>query len=312
MHYIVRGGGGGISSSTTNVQHPPGWCDGSHIAPERPPHTSLLVERRQSDGANQCMGWLGVHDGQRPMGKFGLDAGVTPLLFFEGHSGIFNDHRESGPRFNIASEGRCFSMSNAVLNLAVKYVWKKYADWWLHQNHVPSIANLRAHGISVWKGLYRFVKNQFVDRENEWRFWLQEPDSCTLLALCCYFIGRDPKIWWKIHAVYYFQGQMLSCKLILPKAKCKLLDSAGIMMKMIIRLKFDTVLFFYLMVMRMSCNIPYTHIFFPSIPDLSVLLSASLPEHTTATWTCVKGDWLLCVIIIKQKIKTRTACLLTP
>ncbi len=36
-------------------------------------------------------GWLGGHDGQRPMGKF---AGVTPLLFFEGHPGIFNDHRE--------------------------------------------------------------------------------------------------------------------------------------------------------------------------------------------------------------------------
>ncbi len=47
-----------ISASTTNVQHPPGWCDGSHIAPKRPPHTSLLVERRQSDEANQCMGWL--------------------------------------------------------------------------------------------------------------------------------------------------------------------------------------------------------------------------------------------------------------
>ncbi len=30
---------GGISSSNTNVQHPPGWCNGSHIAPERPPHT---------------------------------------------------------------------------------------------------------------------------------------------------------------------------------------------------------------------------------------------------------------------------------
>ncbi len=31
-------------------------------------------------------GWLGGHDGQRPMGKFGQDAGVTPLLFFEGHT----------------------------------------------------------------------------------------------------------------------------------------------------------------------------------------------------------------------------------
>ncbi len=39
-----------------NVQHPPGWCDSSHCAPELPPHTSLLVERRQCDEANQCMG----------------------------------------------------------------------------------------------------------------------------------------------------------------------------------------------------------------------------------------------------------------
>ncbi len=27
------------------------------------------------------------------MGEFGQDAGVTPLLFFEGHPGIFNDYR---------------------------------------------------------------------------------------------------------------------------------------------------------------------------------------------------------------------------
>ncbi len=27
-------------------------------------------------------GWLGGHDGQRPMGKFGQDVGVTPLLFY--------------------------------------------------------------------------------------------------------------------------------------------------------------------------------------------------------------------------------------
>ncbi len=41
-------------------------------------------------------------------GQFGQDAGVTPLLFFEGHPGILNDHRESGPRFNVSSEGRLF------------------------------------------------------------------------------------------------------------------------------------------------------------------------------------------------------------
>ncbi len=88
---------GDISSSTTSVQHPPGWCGGSHSAPERPPHTSLLVERRPSDETNQQIwGLLGGHDGQRPMEKFGQDAGVTPLSFFERHPGIFNDHRESG------------------------------------------------------------------------------------------------------------------------------------------------------------------------------------------------------------------------
>ncbi len=38
-------------------------------------------------------GLLEGHDGQRPMGEFGQDAGVTPLLFFEGHPRIFNDHR---------------------------------------------------------------------------------------------------------------------------------------------------------------------------------------------------------------------------
>ncbi len=52
-------------------------------------HHTPAYWRRQSDEANQCMGWLGGHDGQRPMGKFGQDAEVTPPLFFEGHPGIF-------------------------------------------------------------------------------------------------------------------------------------------------------------------------------------------------------------------------------
>ncbi len=97
---------GAISSSTTNVHHPPGWCDGSHSAPERPPHTSLLVERRQSDEANQCMGMI-----RRPWWSEASGLvwpGCRMLLFFKGHPGIFNDHRESGPRFNVSSEGRCF------------------------------------------------------------------------------------------------------------------------------------------------------------------------------------------------------------
>ncbi len=42
-------------------------------------------------------------------GEFGQDAGVTPLIFFKGHPGIFfNDHRESGPLFNVSSERQYF------------------------------------------------------------------------------------------------------------------------------------------------------------------------------------------------------------
>ncbi len=49
------------------------------------------------------------------MGKFGNDAGVTPLIFFKGHPGICNDHRESGPRFNVSSKGQ---------------FWKKRRSFW--------------------------------------------------------------------------------------------------------------------------------------------------------------------------------------
>ncbi len=41
-------------------------------------------------------------------GQFGQDTRVTPLLFIEGHHGFFNDYRESGPQFNVSSEGQCF------------------------------------------------------------------------------------------------------------------------------------------------------------------------------------------------------------
>ncbi len=81
---------GGISSSTTSVQHPPEWCDGSHIAPDRPPHISYRWRGDRVMQPISVWGWLGGHDGQKPMRKFGQDARVTPLLFFEGHPGIFH------------------------------------------------------------------------------------------------------------------------------------------------------------------------------------------------------------------------------
>ncbi len=89
------------SSSTTSVQHLPGWCDGSHIAPAYWWRGDSVMK------PISVWRWLGGHDGQKPKGEFGQDAGVTPLLFFEAHPGICNDHRESGPRYNVSSKGLC-------------------------------------------------------------------------------------------------------------------------------------------------------------------------------------------------------------
>ncbi len=41
--------------------------------------------------------------------------GYTPTLYAECH-GIFNDHRESGPRFNVSSERRCFLQEKKKTN----------------------------------------------------------------------------------------------------------------------------------------------------------------------------------------------------
>ncbi len=58
---------------------------------------------------SQFSGWvlLGGHDWQRPVeGIWPGHRGYTPTLYKKCH-GIFNDHRESGPRFNVSSERRC-------------------------------------------------------------------------------------------------------------------------------------------------------------------------------------------------------------
>ncbi len=69
----------------------------------------LQVERRESWRANQVDGdFLGGHDWQGPVvGIWPGHRGYTPTLYEKCH-GIFNDHRDSGPWFNVSSEGRCF------------------------------------------------------------------------------------------------------------------------------------------------------------------------------------------------------------
>ncbi len=73
---------GGISSSTYSVQHPPEWRDGSHSAPERSPHTSYRWRRDRVMKSIGVWGWLGGHDGQRPVvGIWPGHRGYTPTLF---------------------------------------------------------------------------------------------------------------------------------------------------------------------------------------------------------------------------------------
>ncbi len=87
------GGGGGVS---------PGWCNDCHrtMAPVRSPHTSYRW-RGERDRANQVNDWQGPVEGTWPGHR-----GYTPTLYEKCH-GIFNDHRESGPWFNVSSERRC-------------------------------------------------------------------------------------------------------------------------------------------------------------------------------------------------------------
>ncbi len=64
-------------------------------------------------------GWLGGHDGQRPMGKFGQDAwGYIPTLFRRTSWDFL--WPQSGPRFNVSSEGQTLWVLTV---LAQKITW---------------------------------------------------------------------------------------------------------------------------------------------------------------------------------------------
>jgi len=85
--------------------------------------------KKQIDAVNQCIiwGWLGgLDDGQKPVGQFGQDAWVTPLLFFEGHPWIICDHRESGLRFNVSSKGNCL----LIVHCNCLWIVAIWASWW--------------------------------------------------------------------------------------------------------------------------------------------------------------------------------------
>ncbi len=95
-----------LSSTTTSMQHPLEWCDGCHrtTAPVRSPHTSY---RWRGERVIEPIKWMGIIRGPWLIRTSGGNLARTPGLHPTLYDGIFNDHRESGPQFNVSSEKRC-------------------------------------------------------------------------------------------------------------------------------------------------------------------------------------------------------------
>ncbi len=108
VRFTIVGGGGGVSP------HPPPVCRMMRWQPQdngaRTPTThQLQVERRERDRANQVN--EGYQEAMIDKGQWrefwtSEHRGYTHTLYDKCHR-IFNDHRESGPRFNVSSERRC-------------------------------------------------------------------------------------------------------------------------------------------------------------------------------------------------------------
>ncbi len=110
---------GGLFSTTTTVQHPLGWWDGSHstTASVRSPHSGIC----ERDGANQVDGiirrpWLTRASG----GNLARTPRLYPYSLWEVSWDFFNDHRKSGPRFNVSSVGRCFLQYRVPVTIMVR------------------------------------------------------------------------------------------------------------------------------------------------------------------------------------------------
>lgn len=87
-------------------------------------------------------GWLGGHDGQRPRSKFDQDVGITPRLFLKDNLGFLMT-TESGPQFNISSEGRkglYFPLGNTWL---WTWLWCIYPQLSFHR--VWQVASVQLH-----------------------------------------------------------------------------------------------------------------------------------------------------------------------
>ncbi len=128
---------GGLSSTTTSVQHLIGWCDGCHrtTAPVRSPHTSY---RWRGEREIEPIKWMGII--RRPWltrasgGNLARTPGLHPTLY-EKCRGIFNDHRES-LRLVMALVYCCSfdGLIASIILLICMSLWIKVSAKWLNVN----------------------------------------------------------------------------------------------------------------------------------------------------------------------------------
>ncbi len=116
-------------------------------------------------------GWLGGHDGQRTIGKFGHDARVTTLFFFKGHPGIFKDHSES---FNVCDPdwgwrvfhhaivlAPCLMLGTGLTGGILQHLYIVYTPY-MTCNDFPSNFRDMVANFSPFKYYKWFKKGQYI------------------------------------------------------------------------------------------------------------------------------------------------------
>ncbi len=93
-------------------------------------------------------------------GNLARTPGYTPTLYEKCH-GIFNDHRESGPWFNVSSERRC--SFDSIVSLSLHWGVQSEAGRLLMMR-VDCCNQTSIKPVNVWKVK---TKEQFADHRSE-------------------------------------------------------------------------------------------------------------------------------------------------
>ncbi len=84
------------------------WRGERDIEPIKSMHSPHTSYRWRGERDIEPIKWIGIIRRPWLTRASGGNLARTPLLFTRSAMGFFNDHRESGPRFNVSSERQCF------------------------------------------------------------------------------------------------------------------------------------------------------------------------------------------------------------